>query len=330
MKTINNNSNDIDGIVLFSKHSGPTSFNSLNVIKKALNTNKVGHTGTLDSFAQGLLVVCSGKLTKLAGCITEFDKTYKAVIKFGQETDTLEKNGQIIKRGPLPSEEMLKKALEKFKGKLLQEPPAFSAIHIDGKRASDLSRKGLAVNIPARPIEIFYSNLLELKKNEDNKVEYCLIEFSVSKGTYIRSLARDIAYECGSFAHLIGLYRSKVGDFNIEDAAAYEYLPAFTIDSVLDNFEVNIDEEKIKNQIIEKKINFNKNIAKQCGFININLLDEDSLLNIKNGKKLQNKMFIENLFELPCNAIIAVFYQEKFVALLEKDNLGKIKYRFVM
>ena len=128
-----------DGIVLLAKKTGLTSFTALNSVKKALNTTKVGHTGTLDSFAQGLLVVCCGRLTRLAGNITEFDKSYEAVIKFGEETDTLEYTGQIIRRAPLPSLEALEASVKKYTGKQLQAPPAFSALHANGKRASDLA-----------------------------------------------------------------------------------------------------------------------------------------------------------------------------------------------
>ena len=109
----------------------------------------------MDSFAQGLLVVCTGRLTKLAGCITEFDKSYSAVIKFGEETDTLEYTGEVIKTANLPTIDALNEAINKFTGKILQAPPAFSAIHVNGKRASDLAREGKTVEIPPRPITVF-------------------------------------------------------------------------------------------------------------------------------------------------------------------------------
>ena len=208
-----------DGIVLLAKKPGLTSFASLHSVKKALGTTKVGHTGTLDSFAQGLLVVCTGRLTKLAGNITEFDKSYSAVIKFGEETDTLEYTGQVIRTAPLPSLEALTNALQKFTGNILQAPPSFSALHVNGKRASDLAREGKTVELPPRPITVFQANIIETKLSSEGFVEYCKIDFTVSKGTYIRCLARDIAKEAGSAGHLIGLYRTRVGNFDIKDAA---------------------------------------------------------------------------------------------------------------
>ena len=154
-----------DKIVLLAKKTGLTSFTSLNCVKKAFKTTKVGHTGTLDSFAQGLLVVCCGRLTRLAGNITEFDKSYKAIIKFGQETDTLECTGQIIKNAPLPTLQSLENALKKFNGNIMQTPPAFSAIHVDGKRASDLAREGKTAQLKPRPVTIFDAKIIETKLN---------------------------------------------------------------------------------------------------------------------------------------------------------------------
>ena len=219
----------MDGIVLLAKQPGLTSFSSLFNVKKALKTTKVGHTGTLDSFAQGLLVVCTGRLTRLAGNITEFDKEYKAVISFGSETDTLEYTGNIIKETALPTEQALISAVESFIGPQQQVPPQFSALHVNGKRASDIARKGGEISLPPRPITVYKAEITELEKNAQGLVENCMITFRVSKGTYIRSLARDIADKCGSSGHLIGLYRTRVGNFCIEDAAGFSLLSDFTI-----------------------------------------------------------------------------------------------------
>ena len=170
-------------IVLLSKLSGFTSFSSLYSVKRAFNTQKVGHTGTLDSFAQGLLVVCTGSLTRIAGKITEFNKVYEAVLKFGEETDTLECTGKIIKKTELPLLSDLKNALKKFTGELFQVPPVYSALHVGGKRASDVARSGKSVKLPERKITVFDSELLETSLTPDNRVSEARIKFSVSKGT---------------------------------------------------------------------------------------------------------------------------------------------------
>ncbi|MCR4741338.1 MAG: tRNA pseudouridine(55) synthase TruB [Treponema sp.] len=325
----------MDGIVLLAKKRGLTSFASLSNIKKALKTSKVGHTGTLDSFAQGLLVVCCGRLTRLAGNITEFDKTYSAVIKFGAETDTLEYTGTIIKEAPLPEKKDLIAAIEHFKGPQMQKPPAFSAIHVDGKRSSDLARKGQISDIPARNITVYSAELEEIKLNSQGKVLACLVKFTVSKGTYIRSLARDIGNYCNSAAYLVGLYRSRVGEFKIEDAAGVSELEDFTIDNCLaDERNYQADEkvyysENIQEEILQKIQTFTRELSIYCGFVNINLKDSSALAEFSNGKALKNRLFTEDLYKIPNKSIVAVFFEESFCGLLEKDENGKIKYKFV-
>lgn len=324
----------MDGIVLLAKQPGLTSFSSLHNVKKALKTTKVGHTGTLDSFAQGLLVVCTGRFTRLAGKITEFDKTYKAVLKFGTETDTLEYTGNVIKTTGLPKKEKLLEALKKFNGELDQMPPAFSAIHIDGKRASDLARKGKDVEIPSRKITVYKAELQEIKENKENEVEACLIEFKVSKGTYIRSLARDIGNACGSSAHLIGLYRTQVGNFKVEDSAAYSLIKDFNIDNAYEQMSQKnkdfFDDDFIKNEITEKIKTVTKEISLECGFYNIDLVDEYALSEFQNGKPIKNRLYVQNLYDIPENTECAVFYNNIFTGLLNKNSEGKIRYSFVI
>jgi tRNA pseudouridine55 synthase len=328
-----------DKIVLLAKKTGLTSFTSLNCVKKAFKTTKVGHTGTLDSFAQGLLVVCCGRLTRLAGNITEFDKSYKAIIKFGQETDTLECTGKIIKNVPLPTLQSLENALKKFNGNIMQTPPAFSAIHVDGKRASDLAREGKTAQLKPRPVTIFDAKIIETKLNSENLVEYAQIDFSVSKGTYIRSLARDIAYECGSAAHLVGLYRTKVGNFKIEDAAGFTDLEDFCIENVIKSLTTQNEKLNAKieftqqmfDEIINKSKNFSEEVSVLCGFNNIYLKDKNTQKDFLNGKPLRSYMFNIDLHSLLNKTSSAVFAPDgNFVGLIEKDENGKIKYKFVI
>ncbi len=353
----------MDGIVLLAKQPGYTSFSSLHNVKKALNTTKVGHTGTLDSFAQGLLVVCTGRLTRLAGNITEFDKEYKAVIAFGKETDTLEYTGQVIKETGLPAEQALISAVKAFTGPQQQVPPQFSALHVNGKRASDIARKGGDVSLPSRPIEVYKAEINELEKNSDGLVLNCMITFRVSKGTYIRSLARDIAKTCGSCGHLIGLYRTRVGDFRIEEAAGYSLLPAFTIEgckkevekwqsqaeaiksqnkSSKKAYEISEADKQIQNEIPEKIKAFDEKTAVLCGFTPVNLTDEDVEACFRNGKPILKKWFIEQIDKLELDKfddevpdtncrLLAVFSQTKdFCGIIEKKDQKHFSYRFVI
>ncbi|MFQ3547246.1 MAG: tRNA pseudouridine(55) synthase TruB [Termitinemataceae bacterium] len=204
--------NSADGYLLLHKNSGCTSFDALRDVKRALGTGKIGHTGTLDKFAEGLLVVLVGKYTSLVPLFSDLDKVYTGLVRFGKETDTLDPEGNILREGPLPSFETLQSVIPGFLGNQLQEPPAYSAIHIGGRRASELSRSGKSVVMPQRPVTIYSLDVLRYDG------ERALIRVHCSKGTYIRSLARDIGRACGTYAFLEELYRESVGPFQDRDA----------------------------------------------------------------------------------------------------------------
>ncbi|MDP2790883.1 MAG: tRNA pseudouridine(55) synthase TruB [Rectinemataceae bacterium] len=200
------------GFLLFDKPAGRTSFAALGGFRKAYPGSRVGHTGTLDNFATGLLVVVAGAYSHLTPWFTGLDKVYEAEIQFGIATDTLDPSGAVTATGAVPSRESLESALGAFRGSIEQVPPVYSAIHVEGKRSSDLARKGQAVELEPRRITI---HSLELKSFQDSKAS---IVVHCSSGSYMRSLARDIAAACGSCAHLSALRRTRVGAFALEDA----------------------------------------------------------------------------------------------------------------
>jgi tRNA pseudouridine55 synthase len=203
---------DKSGLILLNKKSGVTSFEALREIKRALGTGKVGHTGTLDKFASGLLVVLAGRALKLSTWFSHCDKQYVGKICFGVETDTLDPEGEKIAEAPLPSREKVEIVLTKFKGNIMQSPPVYSAIHINGKRASALARSGETVEMKERPVSIYRLELLSWQSPFAEIFVHC------STGTYIRSLARDIALLAGSRAHLCALTRTQIAGFKLEDA----------------------------------------------------------------------------------------------------------------
>jgi tRNA pseudouridine55 synthase len=202
------------GLLLLNKEPGLTSFDALRGVKRAFNTGKVGHTGTLDKFASGLLAVLVGKAVKLAPYTGLGEKEYLAVIRFGAETDTLDPEGAVIAEAPLPSREELEAALPRFRGEILQAPPAYSAVHVGGERAYELARSGKAPEMKKRPVTIHRLELLSFEAPE------AAIRAVVSSGTYIRSLARDLALAAGSRAHLKSLTRTRIGGFTLEGAPA--------------------------------------------------------------------------------------------------------------
>ncbi len=199
-------------ILLIDKPSGVTSFRSLGAIKHSID-KKVGHTGTLDKFAHGLMIVLTGSMTKLNVLFSNLDKRYIATIRFGEETETLDPEGVVIASADIPSLETIEKVIsEKFLGRVLQAPPIYSAIHVNGKRAYQMARSGKEIEMEKRPINIYDFKIISF----DGRDLICSIK--VSKGTYIRSIARDLALECNSRGHLVALERTEVGPFKIEEA----------------------------------------------------------------------------------------------------------------
>ncbi len=325
-------------IALLAKRPGITSFSSLYTVKRAFKTTKVGHTGTLDSFAQGLLVVCVGSLTRLAGHITQFHKTYEAIIRFGEETDTLEYTGQVVRSAPRPALKDFETAVARFTGEILQKPPAFSAIHINGKRSSDLARQGVAAEIPARTVTVYRAEILNAALDGENRVAAAHVLFDVSKGTYIRSLARDIAAECKSAAYLSALHRTKVGNFCVEDAAGFQLLEELSLHTMGETgiaaaqcdalpAESKETERALQAALLTQSLPMTPALADLCGFLSATLKKSHESA-FRNGAKLSSALFTAPL-AAASNDSIAVFTEGgAFAGLIQAAN-GKLSYGFV-
>ena len=207
---------DLSGIIAVDKPSGMTSHDVVDAIRRLTNEGRIGHAGTLDPMATGLLLVCIGPTTRLSELIMSGDKTYEARITFGAATDTDDSQGSIIARAPLPNGldtvEFAQQVLKGFLGEQLQMPPLFSAIKKDGKKAYESARQGKSVDLEPRLITVHSLELIE------TSVDFWDIEAVVSKGTYIRALARDIGEAVGSKAHLTSLRRVRCGSISIEQA----------------------------------------------------------------------------------------------------------------
>jgi tRNA pseudouridine55 synthase len=187
--------------------------------RKILNTSKTGYVGTLDPFATGVLPIAVGEARKFIQFIEESEKNYIFTVVFGAITDTLDKNGKLLKIGShIPTESEISSNLSNFIGEIEQIPPVFSAVKIRGKRACDRIREGEQIEIPARHVKIFDFRLLQIAQNEATFTVIC------SKGTYIRSLARDFAEKLGSLAYVKTLRRTKSGFFSINNAIPLEKL----------------------------------------------------------------------------------------------------------
>lgn len=201
----------MDGIINVIKEAGMTSFDVVRKMKKITGEKKIGHTGTLDPLAQGVLPICLGKGTKITNYIMNGEKTYEAVIKLGITTDTYDREGKVIAYSDkTPSNEEIEKAIFSFIGEIYQVPPMYSALKHEGERLYDLARKGITVDRPKRLISIYDINIKSLEFPYVDMVIRC------SKGTYIRSLCYDIGENLGTGATLWSLNRLASGIFKEE------------------------------------------------------------------------------------------------------------------
>ena len=203
-----------DGLLLVDKQEGETSFDVVRKVRKASGVKKVGHTGTLDPFATGLLVVLLGEGTKLSPFLMEGKKHYRGTIRLGIETDTLDPTGRIVKTSPVPSLEpgFIKACALHFFGEIEQTPPRFSALKYHGKRAYALARKGIPVILKKRKVRIDRLEIESINLPEVTMVVTC------SRGTYLRSLAADLGERLGPGAHLKSLRRLSSGSYTLDHA----------------------------------------------------------------------------------------------------------------
>ena len=271
----------MDGILLLNKEIGYSSFQYINKAKRIINASKVGHSGTLDPFASGLLIVTVNKATKVNQFIESLSKEYIATLKLGVKTDTLDLEGKVIatKDVPILNEKLIINTLNKFKGKIKQVPPMYSAIKVDGKRLYDLAREGKEIERKEREIEIYDIELLSFSNDEIS------FRVSCSKGTYIRTLGEQISEELNTYGHLISLTRTKVGNFKVEDAYKLDELDNFKL---IDTIEALSHFKKLK-------------------------LNDEMIQRVKNGHKLK--------FNIEEDEVLIVDKDNNIIAIYEKDGV---------
>ena len=220
----------IDGLLIFDKEKGITSHDLVYKVRKKLGIKKVGHTGTLDPMATGVLVISIGKGTKTSDYILSSDKVYEAKIKLGVLTDSYDITGKILEEEDVNfTEEEIKDALIKLTGKISQRPPIYSALKVNGKKLYEYAREGKDVEIKKRDVEIYKIELLDF----NGKDEFTILT-KVSKGTYIRSLANDLGRSLGTFGTLTELRRTRSGSFKIEDAIKVSDFERSSLDEIKD------------------------------------------------------------------------------------------------
>lgn len=277
----------MNGVFLVDKEAGVTSRDVVNEIIKKTETNKVGHTGTLDPLATGVLAVCVGRATKLVDFLTSADKTYIAEITLGIETDTLDLEGSVLKEiFPNVSDNDIFEAVNSMKGKYNQEVPLYSAIKVNGRKLYEYAREGIPVELPKREVEIYDISVISPIIRENNKVVFS-IECSVSKGTYIRSLVRDIAYKLNTIGIMSKLRRIKQGNFLIDDCK-------------------QIEDVRIADMISIKEL------LKDCYMV---MVDDILKKDILNGKIISNIYGKDEVVFIDSDELVLAIYQ-----VYEKDN----------
>lgn len=283
----------MNGILVVNKPAGYTSHDIVSKIRKELNMKKVGHTGTLDPLATGVLPILLGNGTKLSKYLINHDKEYIATIKLGEKTDTGDIEGKVIERKELVSfsEKQLLQVLEGFKGKQKQFPPMYSAIKINGKKLYEYARNGESVEVQPREIEIYGIELLSFNSRE------ITIKIACSKGTYIRTLCEDISEKLDNLGTMLALQRTKVGEFEIEKAITLEELQNV---SIVQNYLITPEKLFMDKPEIE--------------------LNNNELKNFLNGVKLKN---------LNENGLYRIYAEHRFIGIGEISN-NMLKREYVL
>lgn len=277
----------MDGYLLINKEKGYTSRDVVNIIGRELNMKKVGHTGTLDPDATGLLVICIGKGTKLIELLTNQDKEYIAEVTLGIKTDTGDITGNVLETKPaIIEKEQIVKVLTEMIGTYEQTVPIYSAVRVAGKKLYEYARDNKNVKLPTRLVDIKQLELISDVEENDNKTIFS-IKTSVSKGTFIRSLIEDIAIKLNTIGTMSELKRTKVGQFDVANAINLN-------DIKLGNYEIK--------PIIDCLGDYKQVIVK----------DKDLLFKIKNGQKLLNVYNESEIVFINENKEVIALYQNDY------------------
>ncbi len=300
------NSNKISGWIILDKQSGITSRQAISKISKIFSFNKIGHGGTLDPLATGVLPIALGEATKLISFIQKKKKKYSFTIKWGEGTDTNDSEGKIKeKSSSRPNKEEIQSALTTFTGKIYQIPPSFSAIKIHGERSYNLARKNISVRHIPRQVKVY-----EFKLKKILNVDFAEFEVICGKGTYIRSLARDLAEKLNTKGHVIKLRRHFVGNFNEKD-----------------KFFIDFSQEIIHSPSLLKNI---IPIEKVLDDIPALLLTETEATKLRQGQKIRlnslrfNENFIVEYPNYQKFERVCTVSNNKIVAIIEIDK-GLVK-----
>lgn len=285
----------MDGILVVNKEKGYTSRDVVNIVSKHFNTKKVGHTGTLDPMAEGVLVLCIGKALKVSELLTNHDKVYIAGVTLGIKTDTLDIDGNILSTEVVNIErEKIIEVVNSFKGSYMQEVPIYSAVKVNGKKLYEYARSNTSVKLPKKEVNIYDIEVIDDIIYNDGLINF-KIKCHVSKGTYIRSLIRDIGDKLGVLSVMNSLVRTKQGSFDINEA--------YKIDEIKNNKYQLLDIYLAFPKIPKIKVNDNVAFKVKNGVILDRFFDGDMafILDKENNllaiyKNINNKARVYKMF----------------------------------
>ena len=311
-----------DGIVLLNKSRGISSFKAINKLKWIIGSSKVGHAGTLDPIAEGLLIVMINNATKFSDNLMKRDKEYFVELELGYETDTYDTEGEITEKyeGNIDvSTEGIIEAVNSFTGEIMQVPPMYSAIKINGEKLYELARKGIEVEREARKVKIYSIREINVEYKEKCKISFYT---EVSSGTYIRSLVRDIGRKLGVYATMTRLVRTKIDKYNIEESVSMEEIEE-KLNNQKEIFEDDSDNENNVdgNGKIEEIIKF-KNIECIFNYEKITLSEEKY-------KKLKNGMTVLVGFK-KFKDIYAVAENKLYCVYVKNEIYGKKEFKGIV
>ena len=278
------------GVLNVYKPKGMTSHDVVAILRRTLHMKRIGHTGTLDPIAEGVLPILIGKATKLSDLLMAEEKRYKAGVKLGVTTDTDDLTGEVIAKSDVTvTEEEVRKVLDTFKGKQAQIPPMYSAIKVDGKKLYELARKGVVTERKPRDIEIYDLKIENFKGDTFDLTVHC------SKGTYIRALCRDIGAALQTGAAMETLVREQSGDFTLENAHTLEEIKTAAENNTVENFLISADE-----------------VLKDIPRIDVT---EEFCVKIKNGIRLRPEQL--GILDAKEENLYCVYFQDTLLCVLK-------------
>lgn len=291
----------MDGIINIFKPKGLTSHDVVNIMRKITGIRKIGHTGTLDPSAAGVLPLCIGRATRISEYLLDMDKEYVGELSLGTATDTLDSDGMITNHSSKKvSKEEICNAFNGFQGRILQEPPMYSALKYSGKKLYELAREGKVVKRACREVFIYDIKILANIGNRS-----VIFYTKCSRGTYIRTLCDDIGKALGTYGHMSYLMRVGVGDFKIEDSYSLDYLK-------------NLDEKELETLILpmDKALTHMDKVVVEDKYYN----------KLKNGALVP--LFKNMTREYDKNSLLRIYSKDTFIGIgrvIRKDNIYYIK-----